>query len=338
MVKVDRSERSVNRSRLQPTAIAHIDEKYNRYWDITCVSVTSRINALDLEERFPEISFVIQDTSKMCIDNDGDFLYCYHGLYPWLLGNVVDGLTRYMLGWHMHNVFPPISRIKDINSKDKRFMKWKKKYEEVISYLECLEYRELNNEVIRKMIWLSQWHNLFRGGKSFTAMANEWPNNKINQYTIPYIRALVLRSVEFFERKQAADRYVPFACVRNEWSDMTFNYIQAGDGDYMNNTTIYDMKVSKYDLRTNDNLIQLLCYYYGYKNCHYIRNELAVKAKLKNKIDPWTINTIAVYSPVTAQLVEYKINDIPKDFRKRVLTEVMGCRKKYFNKLFNEPN
>ena len=108
--------------------------------------------------------------------------------------------------------------------------------------------------------------------------------------TIDNIKEMIKRSLYFFKE------YGPIIKDGFTFEGGYADTISSGDGDFMNNDTIWDFKVSKNPL-TNKHTLQLLIYYLmGLHSTHQ---------EFKN------IEYIGIYNSRLYSVYRYKIDDIP---------------------------
>ena len=122
-------------------------------------------------------------------------------------------------------------------------------------------------------------------------------------YTINNIKIMIERSISFWKQ------YGPI-----EVSGFTFEEdgytetVSSGDGDYLTKDTLWDFKVSKYDIKSNHTL-QLLMYY--------------IMGKHSKKEEYKTINKIGVFNPRLNKIYILETNKIPKDIIEAVEKDVI---------------
>lgn len=170
---------------------------------------------------------------------------------PQMMGVVVDYLTRfYVKGGDASEAFD-IALVGGVNVA---------LYKQDLQIIQCLEDtidiinngKKLSDGVIEAACYLASMDPAYRvGPEIYDNNVNYTPD----RYTYGVIRELVERSIKFFNNEGPLV-YGGFELN----SESSGQYIDYGDGDFMTETGLWDMKVSK-NPPTRNHTIQVLIYY-----------------------------------------------------------------------------
>lgn len=116
---------------------------------------------------------------------------------------------------------------------------------------------------------------------------------------------LVHRTLKFFQQ------YGPVTLDGFSFEGAYTKEIGAGDGDFLTDDTIWDLKVLKNEI-TAQNTLQLLIYY------------LMGKRSIHPEFE--TINQIGIYNPRYNAVYQLLVKDISQDIIKEVSENVIGYR------------
>ena len=246
------------------------------------VGVTQRV----MQVHQPGKGYVNPTRMKISQYNDGNRI-CADWEFPQLIGLVVDYLTRYMLTTDVFKAFEVSIFGAKISGK--------------IDEAEILlrDIRGLDAKSIEAAYELVQFDSMARTGCSdSTSTISKLKNEDIGE-----IRTMVGRSVDFFSN---VEQYV----------DVGFTFeggytavIDAGDGDYLTEGTIWDMKVSK-NPPTKEQTLQLLIYYI-----------LGINS---NQSKFQSVNRIGIFNPMMNRSYSIIVDSIDTDIIDRVKDEVVG--------------
>lgn len=207
--------------------------------------------------------------------------------YPQLIGLVVDYLTRYMLTADVFKAF-------EVSISGARISGRIREAEILLKDIDGLDAKS-----IEAAYELVQFDSMARTGYSSSIT----PISKLKKEDIEEIRTMVGRSVNFFSDVERC-------------KDVGFTFeggytavIDAGDGDYLTEITIWDMKVSRKP-PTKEQTLQLLIYY--------------ILGTNSNQSKFQSVNGIGIFNPLMDRAYSIRINSINTDVIDRVKDEVVG--------------
>ena len=234
----------------------------------------------------------VQDFKKIKFQNEGIPLAMDENIPPYIVGLAVDYLTRYILTQNKEKAFSISLEGAKIRGKEKKAKKFLSHIDQLtdesITYACKLVFYDRfarNPEEIEEKHWLSP--------------------KRINPdaLTIQNIRTMVLRSIQFFQE------YGPVVSTGFGFRPHGYTKkIKGGDGDFLTKDTIWDFKVSKYDL-TPAQTLQILMY--------YIMGKESGNDIFKN------VKYIGIYNPRKNIAYQIAVKDIKKK-NKRKLRKKMG--------------
>lgn len=205
-----------------------------------------------------------------------------------LVGMTVDYLTRLMLGASPEDAFK-------ISLLGAQVIKQKRKALTMFKNVNGLD-----KESIYYACKLVGYDVCYRSGPAGYKPVSEI---KPDDDTINNIRIMVERSLDFFEK------YGPIIKDGFTFEGGYTNKINAGDGDFLTNDTLWDFKVSKNSPNSKQTL-QLLVYYI--MGCHSIHTDFQ------------NIKMIGIYNPRLNVIYLKNISEIPEEIIKIIETEIIG--------------
>lgn len=250
------------------------------------VSVTKRVRSI----KQPYGGYVPAKSFKVLDLDDGKILHPEETTSPQLIGTTVDYLTRFMLENDVQGAFDVALRGASIVDK---LPEAKKNMESIIG---------LDDWSIENAVYLAHYDSAYRVGPLFfQPLASE---NEPSLETIDNIKVMVERSLSVFKEYGPVTR-CGFT-MPGAYTDM----ILAGDGDFLTENVLWDMKVSTSPRIDKNVTLQLLVYY------------LMGRRSTDPAFD--TISTLGVFNPRLNKVYYCNIADIPSDVVSAVEKEVIG--------------
>lgn len=249
------------------------------------VSVTRRIQ--DVVQ--PPGGFIDPRMLKETVLDDGKILG-EENIPPTIVGLAVDYLTRWVMGSSLSEAFI-ISVIGGM---------FGGKAEDVAEHM-C-GIRGLDDESIENACRTCMYDSYYRARR---APKTDPFMTFVNHQTCENIRTMVQRSKTFFET------YGPIVESGLEFPGAFTDTVNAGDGDYLTDTTIWDFKVSK-NIPTKEHTLQLAMYYIMGK--HSTDNHFK------------TVKNIGIFNPRLNKVYTLNMSEIPKETMRRIEIEVIGYR------------
>lgn len=263
-------------------------------------TVTARIN----EIKQPKGGYI--KLSQFSVEEiaDGNILNISENIHPTVIGMAVDYLTRYMMGAKIEKAFEISLRGATIARDCGRNVEETKQY---LKHIKGLDDDSIINAC--KMVTFDVW---YRNSPSIATTSKPASETNPDCDTIQNIRIMVERSMSFFKK------YGPI--TKDGFTFETAGYtktVNAGDGDFLTNDTLWDFKVSKSNPKST-NTLQVLMY--------WIMGQHSGKEEFKG------IKKLGIFNPRLNKIYTLNIEDIPKEIIKTVESDVI-C---YWNEnLFN---
>ena len=255
-------------------------------------SVTGRIK----EVKQPQGGYIRPSSMEITTLNDGIVLNEIENIAPSIIGMSVDYLTRLLLGATVLDAF----NTSIIGAKMAEVNYGKRTKNEIYGYLKGIT--GLDDNSIINACKATTFDVRFRNPMDalFAKTAKETNPDKD---TIDNIKTLVERSLIFW------NQYGPikvhgFTFEKNGYTKT----VDGGDGDYLTEDTIWDLKVSK-SAPTSKNTLQLLMY--------YIMGKHSGKQEFKG------INKIGIFNPRLNKVYQYDTEKIPQETIRIVEKEVI---------------
>jgi excisionase family DNA binding protein len=199
------------------------------------VSVTQRIK----ETKQPYGGYLPTACFKTTKLHDNLLLNTKENIHPTIVGLAVDYLTRFKLEKNIYNAF-------DISLKGAKLIGMQNKALKLINNI-----YDLDDNSIINACKLSGFDVCYRASPSRYKPVEEInPNFE----TIENIRIMVNRSLLFFKT------YGPVICSGVTFEGGYTDVVDAGDGDYITQDTLWDFKVSATNI-TSKHTLQILMYY-----------------------------------------------------------------------------
>lgn len=256
-------------------------------------SVTQRIKEIK-----QPVGGYVKPSSFKCIEyDDGRELFPEENVHGSIVGLVVDYMTRFLMGASLADSFYISLLGAGLAEKFGR----KESLKEIDSYLS--KVKGLDKESIFyacKIVTFDVWYRSTSTAFSCkTAKETSADDNTINNIMI-----MLERSIAFW------DEYGPitvdgFTFDGGGYTDI----VDAGDGDYLTEDTLWDFKVSKNRIKS-DHTLQLLMYY------------LMGRHSSKKEFD--YISKLGIFNPRTNTVYIKEIEDIPYEIIEEVSLKVIG--------------
>lgn len=245
-------------------------------------SVTQRIKSISQ----PNGSLLKPSLFTVTQFDDGKILYDSENVRPANVGMAVDYLTRYMLGENIEDAFSfayvGASIAADEYGRGDILLLWDK-------LSECV--RGLDDDSIISacnLTTLEIWGHNAEVASGLDGHTYFVPNS----VTVVNIRTMVQRALTFFEK------YGPVVMCGFEFGDGYSDVVTCGEGDYLTADTLWDFKVSKYNLRS-DQTLQVLMYLLMGKRSSY------------KEFD--TVNRVGIFNPRQNRAYTLNGDRIPKE-------------------------
>lgn len=159
----------------------------------------------------------------------------------------------------------------------------------------------LTDDVCSAALILSSFDVAYRNPLMFKQIL---PENQINQKTLDNVKVFTSRSIDFFSK------FGPIISSGFEFDGAYTNLVSIGDGDYLTNSTLWDMKVSKTQ-PTKDHTLQLLMYYLmGLRSIH--------GEKFK------ALKQIGLFNPRLHTYYTCSLSEIPDETLRNIEKDVIG--------------
>lgn len=245
------------------------------------VSVVQRIKEIprDFHQVLPKLSeFVLTERTYKHILKEN------MNIPPHKLGLIVDYLSRFMVTNDKIDAFKvPLIGADYVNE-----LFFAEKYLNQIT--------GLDDKSIIAAVTLISYDNIARGGR-FDPL-----QTPLNQESLFSIRELVNRSLDFYQE-------YPVILEGFTFGKGYTNIIDRGDGDFITQDTLFDMKVSKYP-PSRDHIWQIIIYY-------FMAKESGIK-ELEN------VSKIGIYNPRLNNVYTFDMSDFPDLQTKIIRTKIIG--------------
>lgn len=215
-------------------------------------------------------------------------LHTEENIHPTLVGLAVDYLTRFTLGTSLEESF-------------KISLRGARNVNELDYALELLEeVNGLDDNSIESVCKLVGFDVAFRNSlAAYTPVQSIQPDH----FTISNIRTMVTRTISF------AEKYGPIVKDGFTFEGGYNQIITSGDGDFLTEKGLWDLKVSK-SPPNNKHTLQLLVYYLlGLRSLH---------DEFKG------IKELGIFNPRLNNVYVIQIEDIPSEIISEVASEVIG--------------
>lgn len=254
-------------------------------------TVTARIN----EIKQPKGGYI--KLSQFSVEEiaDGNILNISENIHPTVIGMAVDYLTCYMMGAKIEKAFEISLRGATIANILGRNVEETKQY---LKHIKGLDDDSIINAC--KMVTFDVW---YRNSPSIATTSKPASETNPDCDTIQNIRIMVERSMSFFKK------YGPI--TKDGFTFETAGYtktVNAGDGDFLTNDTLWDFKVSKSNPKST-NTLQVLMY--------WIMGQHSGKEEFKG------IKKLGIFNPRLNKIYTLNIEDIPKEIIKTVESDVI---------------
>lgn len=254
-------------------------------------SVTRRIK----EIKQPRGGYLTPKQFNVYEYNDGIVLNENENIHTSIVGLCVDYLTRFMLGNTVEDAFrislKGALQLDMINGKKQNIYKAKSLADSI---------KGLDDESIASACQLCGYDVVFRAG-----VAGYKPVETIlpDEDTISNIRIMVNRSLNFIKD------YGPIILDGFTFEGGYTETVDAGDGDFLTNDTLWDFKVSKSEIK-NQHTLQILMYYLmGIHSIHEVFQD---------------IKKLGIYNPRLNKVYTLEISTIPEEIINEVGDYVIG--------------
>lgn len=217
-----------------------------------------------------------------------DDLYPEENVSPTLVGIAVDYLTRFMTGSTVEEAF-------EIPRRGAVIVRNLDLYKELIE-----EVKGLDEKSICAAVKLAGFDSAYRAGlRAYTPVEDIDPDAP----TIGNIRKMVERSLRFFD--QYGPKVLDGLTFEGGYTDIVVN----GDGDFLTGDTLWDFKVSKQGLQSNQTLQLLMYWRMGLHSIH---------PEYRN------VRYLGIYNPRQNVVYRLDVNDIPDEVISEVESQVIG--------------
>lgn len=249
-------------------------------------SVTQRIKTI----KQPRGGYIKPKEFKEIVLDDGITLNSNENIHASLVGLSVDYLTRFMTGTIAEEAFY-------ISLLGSNRVNERKNAERLVSKIKGLDDKSIINAC--KVVG---YDVCFRAG-----IMGYKPVNEIqpNAETVENIRIMVNRCLAFWKE------YGPVVVDGFTFEGGYTDIISSGDGDYLTDDTLWDLKVSK-EAPKNQYTLQLLIYYI--MGCHSIHKEFQ------------NIKKLGIFNPRLNKVYLLDISSINNEIIQEVSSEVIGYR------------
>ena len=255
-------------------------------------TVTQRIKQI----KQPRGGYLKPSTMNVVQLEDNKVLSENENVSPAIVGMVVDYLTRFMLGTDLMQAF----NISIMGSVAKEAITKKKTKAETALYLSQIEGLD-DNSIINacKLTTFDVWYR----NPMAAINAKDAKETNPDKDTINNIKILVERSLSFF------NNYGPIKATGFTFEPNGYTKtVNAGDGDFLTEDTLWDFKVSKVPPKTEHTLQLLMYYIMGKHSGNPIFND---------------ITQIGVFNPKLNKIYRYKVSDLDPEILKIIENEII---------------
>ncbi len=247
-------------------------------------SVTQRISKI----KQPRGGYINRKSFACITLEDEITLNTQENIHPSLIGLVIDYMTRFCMGTPKESAFRISLRGAEIAKNGFNAHKLLSKI------------NGLNTESIINASKLVGYDVCYRAGMAYYKPVSEI-NPDIN--TVTNIIAMIKRTLSFWEQ------YGPIIKDGFTFEGGYTSIISAGDGDYLTKDTLWDLKVSKEEIKPKHTL-QLLIY--------YIMGQHSIYKEFDN------ITQLGIYNPRLNKVYIIKLDTIPQSVIDTVSQDVIG--------------
>ena len=255
-------------------------------------SVTNRIK----EIKQPRGGYIKPSSMRIIELNDGKNLNEEENVHSSIIGMAVDYMTRFLMGSNITEAF----KISIIGSKAAEFLGKKdyvKKLKEILKKINGLDDTSIANAC--KAVTFDVW---YRNPKA-AMLAKGADETNPDKNTINNIQILIERSLQFWKE------YGPIKVDGFTFEDKGYtDVVDAGDGDFLTEDTLWDFKVSKSEPKS-EHTLQLVMY--------YIMGKHSEKPCFNN------INKIGIFNPRLNKIYLLETGSIPNDIIKTIEKDVI---------------
>lgn len=256
-------------------------------------SVTARIK----EIKQPRGGY-IKPSSMAIIDlNDGKSLAETENVHSSIIGMVVDYMTRFMMGTDISEAF----KISILGAEKASRIAIKKAKNEIEGYLQGIN--GLDDKSIVNACKATTFDVWYRRNEMEAILAKGADEINPDSDTISNIRILVERSIRFW------NEYGPIKVYGFTFGEKGYTKtVDAGDGDFLTQDTMWDFKVSK-NAPKSEHTLQLLMY--------YIMGVHSEKPEFKE------IQKIGIFNPRLNKVYLYDLSNVPAETIKEIENSVI---------------
>lgn len=258
-------------------------------------SVTRRIS----EIKQPRGGFIKPSQFKSCTFNDQCTLNESENIHAFIIGLVVDYMTRLEMGAEASEAF----KISCLGAKraEQRFQQ-ENAIKTSLNLLERIKAKSLDEESIVSACKLVTYDTWLRNPLA-ALMAKESDEINPNKETVQNIKTMVERSLRFWKE------FGPILKVGFTFKPDGYTAtVTSGDGDYLTDDTIWDFKVSK-SKPTSKHTLQLLMY--------WIMGQHSGQAIFKN------IRNLGIYNPRLNTVYLLNMSNVSEETIKEVERNVI---------------
>ena len=228
------------------------------------------------------------DFDEVCLGDGQETLHENENVHASLIGMAVDYMARFMMGSSVDEAF----KISLLGAKMKNKIRTANKLKKSIT--------GLDDESIKSAIKLSGFDVVYRNnGFGYVPVSEIKPD----QNTIENVRTMIQRTLDFF------NIYGPVILDGFDFKGAYTRNIASGDGDFLTEDTLWDLKVLKGYINKNHTLQLLIYWRMG------LRTD---QPEFKN------IQHLGIYNPRKNKVYRIQVDEIPEETIKIVDQEIIG--------------
>ena len=255
-------------------------------------SVTARIK----EIKQPRGGYIKPSSMVVTDLNDGKFLNETENVHSSIVGMVVDYMTRFMMGANISEAF----KISILGAELAEWFTGKKAKKEIKGYLK--QIKGLDDKSIINACKVTTFDVWYRDHLAAMMVKGADETNPDSD-TVSNIRILIERSLSFWKE------YGPIKVDGFTFEEKGYTEtVDAGDGDFLTQDTMWDFKVSKAAPKSQHTL-QLLMY--------YIMGVHSEKPEFKG------IKKIGIFNPRLNKVYQYDLSNVSAETIKDIEDNVI---------------
>lgn len=263
----------------------HLIEKIERGELMVGYSVTGRVKSV----KQPWGGYIRPKQFSVTTIGEGqEGLSPYESVHASLMGMAVDYLTRFMLGAKAEDAFT-------ISMKGALIIRGSRKAEKLLAKI-----RGLDDESITCAIKLAGYDVCYRSSP-LAYKSVDWI--LVDKSTIGNVRIMVERSLKFVEE------YGPIILEGFTFEGGYTDIVQAGDGDFITEDTLWDFKVTSASITTRHTLQLLMYWRMGLRSVHPEFEK---------------IEYLGIYNPRLNRVYRLFVKDVPEEVIHTVERDIIG--------------